>query len=105
MTTNRKLAWHFFPPKIQITFVLHHVLQRADLRHCHFEHVAGLEPGPLAVLLVELDRRAGADDVAGLQGHEGRNVGQDIGELEDHAVGGVVLRHLAVDLAGDVQRL
>ena len=41
----------------------------------------------------------------GFERHEGRDIRQDVDEAEDHVIGGVVLRHLAVDLAGDVQRL
>src|SRR3954469_19209782 len=92
-------------PLPNLFFVFDDVLERADLRHRHLEHVACLQPLPLAVSLVELDRRAGADDIARLQCHESRNIRQDFGKLEDHTFGGVVLRHLAVDLAGDVQGL
>ena len=54
---------------------------------------------------LELHRRAGGDDIAGLERHEGADIGDQFGKRLDHAGGGVVLRHFAVDLNSDVQRL
>ena len=50
-------------------------------------------------------RRAGGDDVAGLQGHELADVADELGDAEDHRLGRAVLAAVAVDLEPHVEVL
>src|SRR5512146_3136327 len=49
-------------------------------------------------------RRPGRDDVAGLEGHEPRTEGNQVGDIVDHLGRGGVLEDLVVDQAADAQR-
>ena len=70
---------------------------RARALERHLDDVAGRDD-------VGARRRAGEDHVAGLERHEPRQIGDELGEGEDEVGPGGVLAHLAVDGAGDVQR-
>ena len=51
------------------------------------------------------DGRPGGDDVARLEGHQGRQVGDDLGDREDQPGGRVLLHALAVQVERDPDRV
>src|SRR3546814_4785050 len=77
-----------------------------QLVDAEFDDVAGLQiPGRGLLPQADARRGAGRDDVAGLQRHELRKIGDDLGDGEDHRLGVPVLHALAVDRQPHRQRL
>src|SRR5215472_5513328 len=95
------IAWQIDQQRL---FGLHDLLRLvAEARDAQLHHVAGLEELRLR-LHAERDagRRAGDDDVAGLEHHELRAVPDEVHAVEDHRFGRAVLPRLAVD--GEMHR-
>src|SRR5574343_1279836 len=71
--------------------------QAADAFDFSFDHVARLD-------VRQAFRRAGQDDVARIQGHEGRQVFDQRRDDENHVGGRAFLRRLAVDARRQLER-
>src|SRR3984957_8008909 len=112
MTAARHISgvWRIFQRRADdracfcLRLVDHCVAQGAELGARDLHDVARLEPARRIVAAL-LYRGPGDDDFGRLDGHEGRHIGDDVGEREDHVRGVVVLGYLAVELDGDVHRL
>src|SRR5437879_6304387 len=76
------------------------IAQRADLRHLHFHHVAGLEPQRRIAVHARACRRAGPDEIARLERGEGADVVDQPGKAPGETVSGVLLAQLAIDARG-----
>src|SRR4051794_35253067 len=66
-------------------------LQGPDPGDLDLELVAALHPERRLAAEADTVRRAGGDHVARLQPGHGREVFDDVGDVEDHVVGGVAL--------------
>src|SRR6478736_2152 len=75
------------------------VLEDADLVDLDLHPVAGLHPDRRGAARADAARRAGDQHVAGLELGPRRDVLDDLGDLEDHLLGGGVLHALAVQAA------
>src|SRR6185437_3042101 len=75
----------------------HAVAQGANLWRRDLDHIPRLQIDRRIEPSAGAGRRTGRDDIAGLEGRERRNVGDEVGEAEDEARRRVILAELAVD--------
>src|SRR3954463_6990140 len=101
MTTASITKWG--PSLISGSAVGDRVLEDADLVDLDFDLVAGLHPQRRIAARADAAGRAGDQHVAGLQRRPCRDVLDDLGDLENHLLGGRVLHALAVQAARELE--
>lgn len=69
------------------------------------DDVAGLEPTLRLHAQGDAGRRAGDDDIAGIEGHEIRNIRDNLSDAEDHRLRAAPLPLLAVHIEPEFQAL
>ena len=75
----------------------------AELRRADDQLVAGLQPDPRIACAADAGGRPGRDDVARDEGHQRREVGQELRDAEDQLGGGLLLHPLAVQVECDAR--
>src|SRR5215467_7980475 len=94
------------PRASRLRLVLDRVYEHADALDLDLTGVALLHPHRVRLARVaDAGRRAGEDDVAGLERHALRDVGDGLGDREHHVVGVVRLHDLPVEPRLDFQTL
>src|SRR5690606_14682149 len=83
-----------------LSFIDDGVAQHSDAFGLDRDGVARLQPDRWIEPGTGAGRRAGNDDVAGDKGSEGRDIGEELAEAEDHPPGAILLPDLAVDTGG-----
>ncbi len=81
----------------------HRIAEPPDALDLHLADVAGLQEQRRRARIADARRRAGGDHVAGLQRHRPRPAVDQVGDREQHGIGGVVLHRLAVDAGHQAQ--
>src|SRR5581483_9507496 len=81
------------------------IAQYADAFDLDLADVAAFHPDRRLARMPDAGRRAGDQDVAGLERHRLRDIGDRFGDEKHHVVGIVGLHHLAVQPALDFQPL
>ena len=79
--------------------------QPPELRRADHDLVAGLQPDARLAGAADAGRGAGGDDVAGLERHQAREVGDQRRDREDQVGGGRLLHPLAVEVERDPDRV
>ena len=79
--------------------------QAPELRARDDDLVAGLQPDARLAGAADAGRRPGGDDVAGLERHQRREVGEQLGDREDEVRGRRLLHPLAVEVERDPDRV